>query len=67
MVEDGARIIGSFLRKGIVDTLIITFAPVFVVDAGVGYQYPTLRSESGGSARYQEVHTKVVGTDTVVS
>ena len=68
MVEGGARIIGSFLREGIVDALIITIAPVFVGDAGVGYRYPTLRSEAGGLvARYQEVHTEVVGRDTVVS
>ena len=68
MVEGGARIIESFLREGAVDALIITIAPVFVGDAGVGYQYPTLRSEAGGLvARYQEVHTEVVGRDTVVS
>jgi len=68
MVEGGARIISSFLREGTVDALIITIAPVFVGDAGVGYQYPMLRSESGGLVvRYREVHTEVVGRDTVIS
>jgi len=68
MVEGGASIIGSFLREGTVDALIITIAPVFVGEAGVGYQYPTLQSEDGGLvARYQEVHTELVGRDTVVS
>ena len=68
MVEGGARIIGSFLKEGTVNALIITIAPVFVGEAGVGYQYPTLRSESGGLvARYKELHTEVVGRDTVVS
>lgn len=68
MVEGGARIISSFLAEGTIDALIITIAPVFIGDAGVGYQYPMLRSESGGLvARYQEVHTEVVGRDTVIS
>jgi len=67
MVEGGASIIGSFLREGTVDALIITIAPVFVGEAGVGYQYPILQSENGGLvAGYQEVHTELVGRDTVV-
>ncbi|KIM47443.1 hypothetical protein M413DRAFT_439109 [Hebeloma cylindrosporum] len=69
MVEGGARIINSFLgEEDTVDALIITIAPVFVGEAGVGYRYPTLRSENGDLvARYKEVHTEVVGRDTVVS
>lgn len=37
MVEGGAQIIRSFLRTPIVDNLIITVAPTFIGEHGVGY------------------------------
>jgi 2,5-diamino-6-(ribosylamino)-4(3H)-pyrimidinone 5'-phosphate reductase len=68
MVEGGAKIIGSFLSEGTVDALIITIAPVFVGEAGVGYHYPTMVSESGELvARFKEAHTELVGRDSLVS
>jgi len=68
MVEGGAKVIGSFMREATVDALIITIAPVFLGEAGVGYQYPTMVSEGGELvARFKEVHTELVGRDSVVS
>ncbi|KDR85759.1 hypothetical protein GALMADRAFT_234825 [Galerina marginata CBS 339.88] len=68
MVEGGARIIASFLAEDAVDTLIITTAPVFVGNAGVGYSYPMVFSESGEiKNKFKEVHTELFGSDTVVS
>ena len=63
MVEGGARIITSFLSEDVVDTLIITVAPVMVGDAGVGYQYPTVVD---GRSRFKDPQTELVGQDTVV-
>ncbi|KII93624.1 hypothetical protein PLICRDRAFT_102039 [Plicaturopsis crispa FD-325 SS-3] len=72
MVEGGARIINAFLSEAalssrggtsIVDTLIVTVAPVFVGSDGVGYglgaaeQMPALR----------HLRTEVLGKDTVVA
>lgn len=72
MVEGGACIIESFFaaRERIVDTLIITVAPVLVGSDGVGYQckYPVLElSDSKKQARFKEVHTELLGRDTVVA
>ena len=72
MVEGGARIIGSFFAspEKIVDTLIITVAPIFVGSNGVGYQckYPVFDlSDSEKQATFREVHTELIGRDTVVS
>lgn len=72
MAEGGARIIGSFFEapENIVDTLIITVAPVLVGSDGVGYQckYPFLElSNSKKQARFKEVHTELIGRDTMVA
>ena len=72
MVEGGARIIGSFFAapEKIVDTLIITVAPILVGSDGVGYQckYPVFGlSGSKKLASFKEVHTELIGRDTVVS
>lgn len=72
MVEGGARIIGSFFaaREKIVDVLIITVAPVLVGSDGVDYQckYPVLDLiDSKKLASFKEVHTELIGKDTVVS
>lgn len=72
MVEGGARIIGSFFAapEKIVDALIITVAPIFVGSDGVGYQckYPVFDlSDSKRQASFREVHTELIGRDTVVS
>jgi 2,5-diamino-6-(ribosylamino)-4(3H)-pyrimidinone 5'-phosphate reductase len=62
MVEGGARIIQSFLTSGhLVDTLIVTTAPVLVGSNGVGYgrgleQVPGLR----------HISTELLGRDAVV-
>ena len=72
MVEGGARIIGSFFAapEKIIDALIITVAPVLVGSDGVGYQcnYPVLEpNNSKKQAEFKEVHTELVGRDTVVA
>ena len=72
MVEGGARIIGSFFAvpEKIVDALIITVAPILVGSDGVGYQckYPVLDlSDSKKQASFKEVHTELIGRDTVVA
>ncbi|KAG2154557.1 dihydrofolate reductase [Suillus clintonianus] len=70
MVEGGATIIGSFLAESartkpnaIINTLIVTIAPVLIGDDGVGYgeklstaQIPTLK----------HIRTEVMGRDVVV-
>jgi len=71
MVEGGARIIGSFLEEYqelLVDTLIVTIAPVLVGNDGVAYNSPTSLSEAGvHKRRFQEVHTEMFGKDTVIA
>lgn len=37
MVEGGATVIQSFLTESLVDTVIVTVAPIFVGADGVGY------------------------------
>jgi len=62
MVEGGARVIQSFLTAGhLVDTLIVTTAPVLVGSDGVGYgggleQIPGLK----------HINTELLGRDAVV-
>lgn len=65
MVEGGAQVIKSFLSSssehGLVDTLVVTVAPVIVGAYGVGYadgieNIPGLR----------HLRTEVMGRDTVV-
>ncbi|KAF5312764.1 hypothetical protein D9619_002576 [Psilocybe cf. subviscida] len=63
MVEGGARVITSFLSEDVVDTLIITVAPVMVGDTGIGYQYPTAVD---GRPRFKDPQTEIVGQDSVV-
>ncbi|KAF8808146.1 hypothetical protein BYT27DRAFT_7190263 [Phlegmacium glaucopus] len=71
MVEGGAYVIGSFFEAPEnIDTLIITVAPVFLGSDGVGYQckYPVLElSDSKRQARFKEVHTELIGRDTVIA
>ncbi|KAH9486265.1 2,5-diamino-6-ribosylamino-4(3H)-pyrimidinone 5'-phosphate reductase [Psilocybe cubensis] len=68
MVEGGAQIIASFLSEAVVDSLIITTAPVLVGDAGVGYTYPANMSDNGESLpKYKEVHTELFGRDFVTA
>ncbi|PPQ79415.1 hypothetical protein CVT25_002685 [Psilocybe cyanescens] len=67
MVEGGAQIIASFLTAAVVDSLIITTAPVLVGEVGVGYAYPTNLSESRETKQYKEVHTELFGKDAVTA
>ena len=72
MVEGGARIIGSFFAspEKIVDSLIITVAPILVGSDGVGYQckHPVLDlNGSKKQASFAGVHTELIGRDTVVA
>ncbi|PPQ63836.1 hypothetical protein CVT24_009786 [Panaeolus cyanescens] len=64
MVEGGAKIISSFLAESesLVDTLIVTIAPTFIGDAGVGYSY-TQTSDAGS---LQMTETQSMGKDVVV-
>lgn len=66
MVEGGARIIASFFAapEKIVDALIITIAPILVGSDGVGYQ---CISDSKKQTSFKEVHTELIGRDTVVA
>jgi 2,5-diamino-6-(ribosylamino)-4(3H)-pyrimidinone 5'-phosphate reductase len=62
MVEGGARVIQSFLTSGLlVDTLIVTTAPVLVGSDGVGY---------GGRLEhvpgFRHIDTELLGRDAVV-
>jgi len=51
MVEGGARVIRSFLSasastsSGLVDSIIVTVAPMFVGEDGVGYSYESVPDE----------------------
>ena len=68
MVEGGASIIGSFFAvpEKIIDALIITVAPVLVGSDSVGYECKYDLSDSK-KARFKEVHTELIGRDTVVA
>ncbi|KAJ3722051.1 dihydrofolate reductase-like domain-containing protein [Lentinula guzmanii] len=68
MVEGGARIIRSFLLQtvaqsasSLVDTVIITVAPIFVGEDGVSYN-----AGSGPSSALKHASTAMFGQDTVV-
>jgi len=66
MVEGGARIIASFFAersatgKTVIDSLILTVAPIFVGVGGVGY--------GGGhnTSNFEHLRTDKVGNDAVI-
>lgn len=62
MVEGGAQIIRSFIQSPIVDNLIITMAPTFIGEHGVGYGLDI--EGSGTNLVYQ--HSFPLGSDTIV-
>ena len=64
MVEGGARIILSFLSASerLVDSLIVTVAPVVIGGKGVGYS-----DLLDDVARLEHVRTEVFGKDTVMA
>lgn len=62
MVEGGAQIISSFFSKAPIDRLILTIAPVFVGDAGVGYRF----LEPADAEMLEVAETQIVGKDTIV-
>jgi len=71
MVEGGASIIRSFLAEAsctkkdmIIDTLIITVAPRFVGDDGIGY---AVGIGSKQIPKLEHIRTDVLGQDTVVA
>jgi 2,5-diamino-6-(ribosylamino)-4(3H)-pyrimidinone 5'-phosphate reductase len=61
MIEGGARIIGSFLQSApeVVDSVILTIAPVIVGQEGTGYLSP-------GVDNVELVRTMQLGRDTAV-
>ncbi|KAJ4482077.1 dihydrofolate reductase-like domain-containing protein [Lentinula aciculospora] len=68
MVEGGAQVIRSFLSQNavrsatsLVNTVIITIAPIFVGEDGVSYN-----AESGPSSVYKHASTAMFGQDTIV-
>jgi len=68
MIEGGARIIASCLAApppGLVDLVIVTVAPVFVGEGGVGAIAPGRKGE-GRPPRLEHVRTEVFGQDSVV-
>lgn len=67
MVEGGAQVISSFMEENVVDTLIMTIAPVFVGDAGIGYRYPVSPSDSTTKFdKLKYITTEKFGRDSVV-
>ena len=38
MVEGGGRVISSFLKSGLVDSLVVTLAPSFIGQGGLSYK-----------------------------
>jgi len=77
MVEGGASIIGSFLaeatpshrmqsdmHRSVVDTVIVTVAPTFVGDDGVGYGAGLSKEHI---PKLQHIRTEVIGQDTVIA
>ncbi|KZT30969.1 bacterial bifunctional deaminase-reductase [Neolentinus lepideus HHB14362 ss-1] len=64
MVEGGARVISSFLRAGVVDTLVVTVAPTLLGGDAVGYGADVLGSQV---PEMEHVATEVVGRDVVVA
>jgi len=73
MVEGGAQIIKSFLSAskptpsnthGLVDTIIITVAPVLVGDEGIGYSGDLIGSEV---PNLEHLKTEVFGKDVVMA
>lgn len=76
MVEGGATIINSFLKcaqqshgltvQPMVDTIIITTAPMFVGDGGVGYKV-SCAERAGEVPTLQRIRTTLMGTDTVTA
>ncbi|KAK0230454.1 dihydrofolate reductase-like domain-containing protein [Armillaria fumosa] len=63
MVEGGARVIGSFLaERDSVDTVIITIAPKFVGNQGVGYGVDIIQA-----SQYEHLESQAVGCDTVIA
>ncbi|THV01415.1 bacterial bifunctional deaminase-reductase [Dendrothele bispora CBS 962.96] len=69
MVEGGARVIRSFFSasgsasSGMVDSIIVTVAPMFVGDDGVGYSYEPGSDQVSG---FKQVFTEVLGRDSIV-
>ncbi|KAK7465500.1 2,5-diamino-6-(ribosylamino)-4(3H)-pyrimidinone 5'-phosphate reductase [Stygiomarasmius scandens] len=69
MVEGGARVIRSFLSasasasSGLVDSIIVTVAPMFVGEDGVGYSYESVPDEVSG---FKQIFTEVLGKDSIV-
>ncbi|KAI6120688.1 dihydrofolate reductase-like domain-containing protein [Pisolithus croceorrhizus] len=76
MVEGGATVINNFLKctqqshdptvQPIVDTIIITTAPMFVGDGGVGYEV-SCAERAGEVPTLQRMRTVLMGTDTVTA
>ncbi|KAF9469785.1 dihydrofolate reductase-like domain-containing protein [Collybia nuda] len=69
MVEGGARVIGSFFSAktpsgdSIVDSLIVTVAPTFVGEDGVGYGQELGKKTQG----FEYVKAELIGRDMVVA
>ncbi|KAG2120600.1 dihydrofolate reductase [Suillus discolor] len=70
MVEGGATVIGSFLAEcartkpnTIIDTLIITIAPMLIGDDGVGYGEKLLATQIPS---LKHIQTEVMGRDVVI-
>ncbi|KAF5368408.1 hypothetical protein D9758_002165 [Tetrapyrgos nigripes] len=68
MVEGGARVIRSFFSAStssrLVDSIIVTVAPTFVGDDGVGYSYDS--ALEGHNSGFKHAFTQVIGRDSVV-
>ncbi|KAF8640431.1 hypothetical protein AX17_000096 [Amanita inopinata Kibby_2008] len=64
MVEGGARVISSMFASysDLIDTIIVTVAPVFVGDQGVAYH-----GLSNQQSRFHHAATEVMGKDTVIA
>ncbi|PFH52228.1 hypothetical protein AMATHDRAFT_140603 [Amanita thiersii Skay4041] len=63
MVEGGARVISSLFAQHshLIDTIIVTVAPLFVGDDGVSY------NAVSNNSRFNHVATEIMGKDTVIA
>jgi 2,5-diamino-6-(ribosylamino)-4(3H)-pyrimidinone 5'-phosphate reductase len=76
MVEGGAKVIKSFLAESesVVNTVIVTVAPIFVGQHGIGYELEQVSFEffSGEFAdifkipRCKHIRTEMIGRDTII-
>ena len=64
MVEGGATVIAAFLRKGLVDRVVVTIAPVFV--GGLNAVEKPVGAPANGLLKLKDAKVEAVGNDFVI-